>query len=79
MSDDTSQKTRPSWMLPTPARRDDPREGGTLRDYLRRLMCGESLKREEAERMLGALLDEGATDAQIGAALVALAVKGETV
>ena len=42
-------------------------------------MRGESLGREEAAGFLDALLDPAATDAQIGAALVALAVKGETV
>jgi anthranilate phosphoribosyltransferase len=50
-----------------------------LREYTLRLMRGENLRREEAAAFLGALLDGGATDAQIGAALVALAVKGETV
>ena len=42
-------------------------------------MRGEDLRREEASALLDALLDGAATDAQIGAALVALAVKGETV
>ncbi|MFN2416138.1 MAG: anthranilate phosphoribosyltransferase [Pyrinomonadaceae bacterium] len=42
-------------------------------------MRGEDLGREEAAALLDALLDAAATDAQIGAALVALAVKGETV
>ena len=42
-------------------------------------MRGENLQRVEAGRLLGALLDGEATDAQIAAALVALAVKGETV
>jgi anthranilate phosphoribosyltransferase len=69
---------RPSWALPTPPRTDEPREAG-LRSYLRRLMRGESLRREEAAALLEALLDGGATEAQIGAALVLLAVKGETV
>jgi anthranilate phosphoribosyltransferase len=44
-----------------------------------RLMRGENLRREEATELLDALLDGAATDAQIAAALVALAVKGETV
>jgi anthranilate phosphoribosyltransferase len=44
-----------------------------------RLMRGENLGRAEAAALLDALLDGTATDAQIAAALVALAVKGETV
>jgi anthranilate phosphoribosyltransferase len=44
-----------------------------------RLMRGENLLRAEAAELLDALLDGTATDAQIAAALVALAVKGETV
>lgn len=89
MSDDTDHKprtsndtarrpSRPAWLLPTPARRDEP-SGSALREFTLRLMRGENLKREEAARLLDALLDGEATDAQIGAALVALAVKGETV
>lgn len=77
MTDETRHKTRPSWLLPTPARRDEPK-GSPLREFTLRLMRGESLRRDEAAALLDALLD-GATDAQIGAALVALAVKGETV
>jgi anthranilate phosphoribosyltransferase len=72
-------RRRPSWLLPTPARRD---EGGTespVRALLVRLMRGEDLSREDAALLFGAAMDERATDAQIGAALVALAVKGETV
>jgi anthranilate phosphoribosyltransferase len=69
---------RPSWLLPTPARRDDP-QGGGLRAVLLRLMRGENLSRAEAAELLCALLDGAATDSQIAAALVALAVKGETV
>jgi anthranilate phosphoribosyltransferase len=77
MSDETKHTARPSWLLPTPARRDEPK-GTPLREFTLRLMRGESLRRDEAAALLDALLD-GATDAQIGAALVALAVKGETV
>ncbi len=50
-----------------------------LRSFLPRLMRGEDLTRTEATRLLDALLDGEATDAQIAAALVALALKGETV
>jgi len=79
MTDKTAQRgARPAWLLPTPARRDEPKRS-PLREFTLRLMRGENLKREEAAALLDALLDSGATDAQIGAALVALAVKGETV
>jgi anthranilate phosphoribosyltransferase len=81
MSDETYAK-RPSWLLPTPARRDEPDapiDHFFLRALLLRLMRGENLARAEAGRLLEALLDGNATDAQIAAALVALAVKGETV
>lgn len=50
-----------------------------LRQYVARLMRGENLSRAEAAQFLDALLADNATDAQIAAALVALAVKGETV
>ena len=70
--------TRPAWLLPTPARRDEPPRAG-LRALLLRLMRGEDLGRDDAAALLDCLLETDATDAQIGAALVALAVKGETV
>ena len=50
-----------------------------LRNLTLRLMRGEHLTRAEAASLLDGLLDASATDAQIAAALVALAVKGETV
>jgi anthranilate phosphoribosyltransferase len=50
-----------------------------LSDFLGRLMRRENLSRFEAAGFLETLLEEGATDGQIAAALVALAVKGETV
>ncbi|HEU4597891.1 MAG TPA: anthranilate phosphoribosyltransferase [Pyrinomonadaceae bacterium] len=77
--EDDKSAERPSWLLPTPARRDEERSGAPLRSFLLRLMRGENLRRAEASAFLDALLDSEATDAQIGAALVALAVKGETV
>ena len=53
--------------------------GVSLRALLSRLMLGQSLRRDEAGYLLDALLDgDKASDAQIGATLVALAVKGET-
>lgn len=50
-----------------------------LQTFLKRLMRGENLKRDEAALLLDALLDGEATDAQIGSVLIALAMKGETV
>jgi len=50
-----------------------------LTEFLSRLVRREDLNREEAGELLDALLDAEATDAQISAALVALAAKGETV
>ncbi|HEX8844440.1 MAG TPA: anthranilate phosphoribosyltransferase [Pyrinomonadaceae bacterium] len=75
----TSRAHRPAWLLPTPARRDEAQTDAGLRPLLLRLMRGEDLRRDEANDLLDALLDGEATDAQIAAALVALAVKGETV
>src|ERR671939_1383054 len=72
------ERTLPSWLLPPPAGRDG-RAGPPLREFTLRLMRGEDLSREEEASLLDVLLDGTATDAQIGAALVALAVKGETV
>jgi len=48
-------------------------------DFIARLVRREDLNRDEAEQLLESLLDDDATDAQIAAALVALAAKGETV
>ncbi|HVF56374.1 MAG TPA: anthranilate phosphoribosyltransferase [Pyrinomonadaceae bacterium] len=80
IDDSTPAITRPAWLMPTPAPRDDVQGlGAALRPFLLRLMRGENLSRVEASALLGALLDGEATDAQIGAALVALAVKGETI
>ena len=73
------ERHRPAWLLPTPARRDEGRTITPLRALLLRLMRGEDLTRAEAAGLLDALLDATATDAQVAAALVALAVKGETV
>lgn len=53
-------------------------EEPTLRDLLPRLVRGEDLQREEAAALLNAMLGTVASDAQIAAALVALAMKGET-
>jgi anthranilate phosphoribosyltransferase len=50
-----------------------------LREMTMRLVQGENLTRNEAANFLSALLSPAATDAQLAAALVALAAKGETV
>ncbi|MGI9108248.1 MAG: anthranilate phosphoribosyltransferase [Pyrinomonadaceae bacterium] len=73
------KEERPAWLLPTPARRDEPAAGAGLRAFVLRLMRGENLNRAEAASLLDALLEASATDAQIAGALVALALKGETV
>jgi anthranilate phosphoribosyltransferase len=74
---DKAHKGRPGWLLEVPERSNEPASG--LRCLLRKLMRGEDLTREEAAGLLDGLLDGEATDAQIGATLVALAAKGETV
>lgn len=71
-------KTRPNWLLPTPKREDEPQPEG-LRGLLLNLMQGKNLSQDEAAYLLNQLLTGEATDAQIAAALVALAIKGETV
>lgn len=68
---------RPVWLLPTPKRTDETADEG-LRGLLLNLMQGKNLNRHEAAYLLDQLLTGEATDAQISAALVALAVKGET-
>src|SRR5439155_25192649 len=50
-----------------------------LREMTTRLMRRENFTRVEAANFLNALLNPVATDAQLSAALVALAAKGETV
>ena len=69
--------SRPMWLLPTPQRTDEIADKG-LRGLLLNLMQGKNLNRQEAAYLLNQLLDGEATDAQISAALVALAIKGET-
>src|ERR1044072_4466573 len=50
-----------------------------LTEFIARLVRREDLSHDEAGELLELLLDAEATDAQIAAALVALAAKGETV
>jgi anthranilate phosphoribosyltransferase len=54
-------------------------EPDLLRQLLPRLMRGEHLRSDEAANLLEELLGDAAKDAQVAAALVALAIKGETV
>ncbi len=63
---------------PDSLQRGKPEEPA-LRILLQRLVRGEDLLREEAAALLNAMLGAAASDAQIAAALVALALKGETV
>jgi anthranilate phosphoribosyltransferase len=72
------EEKRPGWLLPTPARTDEP-AADQIKRYLLQLMRGEDLSRVQAAALLSALLDGACSDAQIAAALVALAIKGESV
>ncbi len=69
---------RPAWILPTLARTDEEPPKG-LKNILLHLMKGQNIERAEAKHLLDELFSENATDTQISAALVALAIKGETV
>jgi anthranilate phosphoribosyltransferase len=51
----------------------------SLTQHLARLLARENLTRAEAAALLGAMLADDASDAQIAATLVALTAKGETV
>jgi anthranilate phosphoribosyltransferase len=75
---ETAEIKRPQWILPTPRRMDELAPKG-LKNLLLHLMHGQNLSRSEARHLLDELLSEAANDAQISAALVALAIKGETV
>ena len=58
---------------------EDATRDSSLSTFLARLVRGENLSRDNASQFLERLLDGDATDAQVAAALVALAMKGETV
>ncbi|HEX8638741.1 MAG TPA: anthranilate phosphoribosyltransferase [Pyrinomonadaceae bacterium] len=75
---ESQNRIRPAWILPTPARTDEPPPHG-LKNILLHLMRGRNIERRDARHLLDELLSEKATDTQISAALVALAIKGETV
>ena len=80
MRDETpTRDKRPAWLKPTPDQTGGRQTDKSLPAVLSRLMRGQNLRRDEAANFLDALLDGEATDAQISAALVALAIKGETV
>lgn len=80
MSDDTATRyKRPAWLKPMSEPPGGTQTDVSLQAFLSRLMRGGSLRRLEAENFLDTLLDGKTTDAQIGAALIALAIKGETV
>ena len=69
----------PAWVKPKAPQASPIKPGNALQEMLSRLMRGDSLARNEAGCFLNELTGEAATDAQISAALVALAIKGETV
>ena len=50
-----------------------------MREWLERLAAGERLGSEDAERLMGDIMDGAATNSQIGALLMALRLRGETV
>lgn len=66
-----------SFLLGMPERSDEA-PPDNLKSLLLRLMQGVDLSRLESRNLLDALLDESANNSQIAAALVALAIKGDT-
>ncbi|MEO6588973.1 MAG: hypothetical protein ABIP06_06565, partial [Pyrinomonadaceae bacterium] len=66
-----------SFNLPTPVRTDEPAPDD-LKNLLIGLMRGKDLSRSQARNLLDELLKETSNNSQIAAALVALAIKGET-
>ena len=66
-----------SFDLPIPDRTDEP-PPDDLKNLLIQLMRGKNLTRHQARNLLDELLKESANNSQIAAALVALAIKGET-
>lgn len=50
-----------------------------IQEVIQRLVVGQDLGRKEARAVMNQIMSGGATDAQIGAFLVALRIKGETV
>lgn len=70
---------RPPRLFPIPSRRDAIASESPLRDLLMQLLRGEDLSRAQSGLLLGELLEEKTSDAEIGAVLAALSIKGETV
>ena len=68
-----------AWVKPIAPQPPTFRAVNPLRETLSRLMRRDSLGRDEAASFLNELIGERLTDAQISAALIALASKGETV
>ncbi len=66
-----------SFKLLTPVRTDEP-PPDDLKKLLTELMRGRNLTRNQARNLLDELLKETSNNSQIAAALVALAIKGET-
>src|SRR5215217_5709064 len=66
-------------ILKHPPRREEGQASALARALLQGLMRGEDLGHGGAADLFNVMLDPGVTDAQLGALLVALAVKGETV
>lgn len=66
-----------SFLLQTPNRTDEP-PPGNLKSLLLQLMKKQDLSRQQARNLLDELLTKTANNSQIAAALVALAIKGET-
>ena len=50
-----------------------------IQEVIQRLIVGQDLGRKEARAVMNQIMSGGATDSQIGAFLVALRIKGETV
>src|SRR6266536_283478 len=79
MNDDISTAIpRQNSLQPSPERKGGSEINSPLRAFSLRLMQGKNLPSHEAAEFLDALLDVNSTDAQIAAALVALAIKGAT-
>ncbi len=54
-------------------------ERNILKPYIKKVILGEDLLREEAQGAMNCIMSGGATDAQIASLLTALSIKGETV
>lgn len=50
-----------------------------IQEVIQKLIAGQDLDRDEARAVMDQIMSGGATDAQIGAVLIALRIKGETI